>query len=244
MERRAPLTGRIDIRRWHGLLAIAAFAAVGTAAWRLANLLDRDRIHPAIASASYLLAALMAISLATMTLSRRFAHSTGRGVQRTVPARKAKPERRPYSRLSNYYDSFLSALRACWRTNESECSSSFWIVCLEPVDFSFPRTDSSATRSSASPIAHRKLAGGGSAVGSMRRNSRTSGPAASGRAQRLPRVAIRSSFSGMYEILGSQSMRIGTAFLFPTPRFLRSAKVVMVNPVLSSSESRPDASAI
>ena len=66
-----PGSPRTESGRRHGLLAITAFAAVGLAGWRLANLLGRDGIHPAVAGASDAFAALMAISLVAMVVDRR-----------------------------------------------------------------------------------------------------------------------------------------------------------------------------
>ncbi len=57
--------------RNHGILAITAFVAVGAAGWRLAHLLNHDQLHPAIASASNVLALLMAVALVAMALGRR-----------------------------------------------------------------------------------------------------------------------------------------------------------------------------
>lgn len=57
--------------RRHGLLAIAAFASIGLAGWRLARLLTNDRLYPSIASTTGVLATLMAISLVAMALNRR-----------------------------------------------------------------------------------------------------------------------------------------------------------------------------
>lgn len=55
----------------HGMLALAAFLAVGFACRQLVTLLHRDGIDPGIAAADRVLALLMAISLIAMALGRR-----------------------------------------------------------------------------------------------------------------------------------------------------------------------------
>lgn len=64
-----PGTERTATGRRHGLLAAAAFAGAGLAAWQLATLLGHDSLHPAIATASAVLAALMAVTLIAMVAS-------------------------------------------------------------------------------------------------------------------------------------------------------------------------------
>lgn len=67
----APGSERTQTGRWHGILAIVAFVTMGLASWQFARLLRVDGVYPAIATASGLLATLMAVSLVVMTLSRR-----------------------------------------------------------------------------------------------------------------------------------------------------------------------------
>lgn len=57
--------------RWHGILAITAFVAVGVASGQLAGVLCRDGVHPGIAAVSGVLAVLMACSLIAMAFNRR-----------------------------------------------------------------------------------------------------------------------------------------------------------------------------
>ncbi len=67
----APGTQHTVTGRRHGLLAIAAFVGVGLAAWQFASLLSHDSLHPAVATTSTVLAAVMAITLLAMGTSRR-----------------------------------------------------------------------------------------------------------------------------------------------------------------------------
>ncbi len=70
-----PGSARTATGRRHGILAAAAFAGAGLAAWQLAKLLRHDTLHPAIATASTALAAVMTIMLLAMLVSVR----TGQG---------------------------------------------------------------------------------------------------------------------------------------------------------------------
>lgn len=67
----APGAERTATGRGHGVLAAAAFVCAGLAAWQLARLLRHDGLHPAIATISAVLAAVMAITLLAMVTSRR-----------------------------------------------------------------------------------------------------------------------------------------------------------------------------
>jgi hypothetical protein len=67
----APGATRTRTGSRHGVLAIAAFLAVGFASRELASLLNRAGIHSGIAAASGLLTLLMAIALIGMALARR-----------------------------------------------------------------------------------------------------------------------------------------------------------------------------
>ncbi len=67
----APGGERTRSGRRHGLLAICAFGAVGIAAAKLASMLDRGHLDPAIATASGVLALVMLVSLVAMAIERR-----------------------------------------------------------------------------------------------------------------------------------------------------------------------------
>lgn len=67
----APGSARTPTGRRHVVLAAAAFLAVALGGSRLSTLLDRDGLHPAIATASSALAAAMAAALLGMLLSGR-----------------------------------------------------------------------------------------------------------------------------------------------------------------------------
>jgi cytochrome bd-type quinol oxidase subunit 2 len=67
----APGSERTATGSWHGVLAIMAFGSVGIAAASLARLLHQDGTHPAVASASDLLAFLMLVAVVAMVASRR-----------------------------------------------------------------------------------------------------------------------------------------------------------------------------
>lgn len=66
-----PGSERTSTGRGHGVLAIIAFLAVTFAAQRLANLVNEDRIHPSIGTASNVLAAVMVVCLVMMVVDRR-----------------------------------------------------------------------------------------------------------------------------------------------------------------------------
>ena len=70
----APGAERTATGRRHGTLAAAAFVGAGLAAWQLAKLLRHDSLHPAIATTSTVLAAVMALTLIAMVISVRSAH--------------------------------------------------------------------------------------------------------------------------------------------------------------------------
>lgn len=69
----APGAERTATGRRHGMLAAAAFVGAGLAAWQLAKLLRHDSLHPAIATASAVLAAVMTLTLIAMVTSARSA---------------------------------------------------------------------------------------------------------------------------------------------------------------------------
>jgi hypothetical protein len=71
----APGSELTQTGRRHGLLAIAAFVGVGLAAWQFARLLNYDSVHPAIATASTIIATLMTVALVGMIVSRRAANA-------------------------------------------------------------------------------------------------------------------------------------------------------------------------
>lgn len=78
----APGATRTAAGSRHRVLAVAAFLAAGFGSRELATVLGRDGIHPAIATASGLLALLMATCLVGMALGRR-GHVFG-GVERAL----------------------------------------------------------------------------------------------------------------------------------------------------------------